>query len=91
MYVNIEECNAAGLDPKEVGRIARGLERYAKQADSIGIEIFGGSGSGSLRFANTAPDDLEGRKLILAGGFGLNFDGGDGAECECDDGLIRGE
>jgi hypothetical protein len=44
MYVNREECEAAGLDAKEVERIAKGLSRYAKQADALGMEIFGGTG-----------------------------------------------
>lgn len=49
MEVNARECEAAGLDPKEVRRIAAGLSRYAREAAALGLEIFGGSGTGDLR------------------------------------------
>jgi len=49
MWVNLEECEAAGLDPKEVKRIAKGLSRYANQAKELGLTVFGGS-SGQLHF-----------------------------------------
>lgn len=48
MIVNEEECIAAGLDPKEVKRIASGLSRYAKKAGKLGLKVFGGSGGGTL-------------------------------------------
>ena len=83
--INNKECEVAGLNLLDVKRITKGLSRYAKEAQKLGIEIFGGSGSGSLRF-----DDRGGGKLILAELDG-NFDGGDGAACEDDNGLIRGE
>lgn len=83
-YVNEKECEAAGLDPKEVERIARGLSRYAKQAQKLGITVFGGS-PGSLR-----ADDGQEQKLIIADLDG-SFDGGCGA-ASCDsEGLLRGE
>ena len=85
MKVNEREIEAAGLDVEEVRRIAKGLQRYAKQAQALGIIIFGGSGTGSLR----ARDDEE-RHLVLANISGY-FDGGDGAEQPDSDGLIRGE
>lgn len=85
MYVNLKECEAAGLDAKEVERIAKGLSRYAKQADALGMEIFGGSGSGTLRF-----DDGNLHKLIVADIDGF-FDGGDGGSKPSEDGLSRGE
>lgn len=85
MHINEDECLAAGLDPKEVARIARGLSRYAKQAEALGIEIFGGTGTGSLR----ADDNSPGR-LVLAELDGY-FDGGDGGQHQDDEGLLRGE
>jgi len=85
MMINKRECRAAGLDPAEVEKIARGLSRYAKQAENLGICIFGGSGSGDLRF-----DDRKGGQLILATLDG-DYDGGDGANSPDDDGLLRGE
>ena len=88
MYVNKNECEAAGLDPTEVAKIARGLSRYAKQAQALGLCVFGGSGSGTLRF-----DDMQGiasGPLVVACLDG-SFDGGDGGERPDDDGLMRGE
>ncbi len=85
MLINENECRAAGLDPVEVAKIARGLSRYAKQAQALGLCVFGGSGSGSLRF-----DDGGGGALKLADLDG-SFDGGDGACGPGDDGLLRGE
>jgi hypothetical protein len=85
MYTNDEECEAAGLDRKEIERIAAGLSRYAKQAAALGLTIFGGSGTGSLRY-----DDGGNGKLVVAELRGL-FDGGDGGERSTDDGYLRGE
>ena len=85
-YINSEECEHAGLDPKAVQRIASGLSRYAKQADKLGIWIFGGSGSGSLRFR----DDRDKNALIVGYLEGV-FGGGDGGGGEDEDGLERGE
>ena len=74
------ECGVAGLDPKEVRRIALGIERYGKQADKLGIELFGGSGSCSMRFADERARDGTRRygNLIVADLFGFLCDGGDG-------------
>jgi|TARA_R100000687_G_C6445865_1_gene162814 hypothetical protein len=84
--VNVSECEAAGLDTKEVERIARGLDRYARQAEALGLTIFGGGGSGSLRF-----DDGTGHALIVAEFIGGHFDGGDGGNFNVGDNLLRGE
>jgi hypothetical protein len=84
-YSNFDECDAAGLDTKEVERIARGISRYTKQAQKLGIQVFGGTGSGSLRF-----DDGNGGRLVVADLDG-NFDGGDGGTVDSGDGLLRGE
>jgi hypothetical protein len=75
-------CEHAGLNPREVTRIARGLSRYAKQAADIGLTVFGGSGVGTLRTRN---------QLVVADLEGANFDGGDGACREDEDGLMWGE
>ncbi|MEI8659349.1 hypothetical protein [Vibrio sp. Hal054] len=80
-----DECVAAGLDPKEVKRIANGLSRYAKQAEELGITVFSGTGTGSLRF-----NDGGNGKLIIAELDG-DYDGGDGADSEDANGLRRGE
>lgn len=83
--INEAECKAAGVDQKEVARIARGLSKYGKQAAALGLCVFGGSGSGSLR-----KSDYPRRELVLAGLDGV-FDGGDGACNDHEDGLMRGE
>lgn len=87
MQVFEDECHAAGVDPKEVARIARGLSRYAKEAQTLGLEIFGGSGFGSLRAEH---DRSNLGRLVLASLDGM-YDGGDGAYGPDDDGLMRGE
>jgi flagellin-like hook-associated protein FlgL len=85
MFVNVDECIAAGLDPKEINRIAAGITRYALQAQALGVQVFGGTGTGSLRFDDSRPG-----RLILAELDG-DFDGGDGGERPSSDGLRRGE
>ncbi|MCP1652718.1 hypothetical protein [Pseudomonas nitroreducens] len=84
MHVNDDECHAAGLDPAEVARIARGLSRYGREAQRLGLTIFGGS-AGSLRF-----DDGGDGALVLADLDGY-YDGGDGAYRKDAAGLYRGE
>lgn len=85
MFVNDNECEAAGLDPKEIKRIAAGLQRYIKQANKLDLQIFGGSDTASLRF-----DDGGCGQLIVAAING-NISGGCGAASDHDDGLLRGE
>lgn len=83
MLVNREECIAAGLDPDEVEKIAKGFSRYAKRAAKLGIHVFGGTGTGSLRCSR-------GSGLVVAMLDG-DFDGGDGGTVFDNDGLERGE
>jgi len=85
MYVSHEECKAAGLDAKDVERIAKGLSRYARQADALGLAIFGGNGTGTLRYDDGGPG-----RLIVADIDG-HVDGGDGGTSRSSDGLSRGE
>lgn len=87
-YANSDECEAVGLDPKAVDRIAKRLGRAARAASRLGLTIFGGAGSGTLRFhdnvGNYGP-------LIVAEIEGANWDGGDGGDGYSPDGLKRGE
>lgn len=80
------ECRHAGLDPKRVERIARRIARAMAEAEEMGVFLFGGSGSGSLRY------DAGDRRapLVVATMSGM-YDGGDGACHEDEDGLMRGE
>ena len=84
MLENAAECIAAGLDPAKVRKIALRIERAAKEARAMGIQVFGGS-CGSLRY-----DSGSGGPLILAELDG-NWSGGCGASMRDDDGLLRGE
>lgn len=86
--INEAECAFAGLDEKKVASIARRLSRAARDANALGITIFGGSGSGSLRIHDLGS---KAGALILADLDGLNWDGGDGGSGPSDDGLRRGE
>lgn len=83
--VNERECEAEGVDPRQVARIARGLSRYAKELEAMGLQVFGGGTGGSIR----GQGSTKGR-LILAHLNG-DFDGGDGAGHTDEDGLLRAE
>ncbi|MEQ8504631.1 MAG: hypothetical protein RIB80_04845 [Rhodospirillales bacterium] len=86
MHVSIDECEAAGLDPDVVERIAKRLSKAALEADELGLTIFGGTGDGSLRFRERGSDHC----LIVASLNGT-FDGGDGGTAPDENGLLRGE
>lgn len=88
--VNEAECIAAGVDPREVARIAHGISRYAQQAEALGITIFGGTTGGTLRF-NDDSNGVNTRSLIIATISGGDFDGGDGSTFCDSQGLLRGE
>jgi hypothetical protein len=91
-YVNDRECDAAGLDPKVVERLARRIEKCAKECQALGITIFGGAHSGDLRAdeANRGARRVNERQLILAHMEGA-WDGGDGGSNQDENGLQRGE
>lgn len=91
MTVNEEECERARLDPKKVASIARRIEKAAADAKRLGLTIFGGSGSGSLRWHDPYSNDYRKGPLVVAHMRGGNFDGGDGAEHQDEYGLTRGE
>ena len=86
-----KECAYAGLDVKEVTAIARGLSKYAMRAQKLGLHIFGGSGTGQLRWDEDAIAHND-HALIVAILDGC-FDGGDGStgEIYSEDGLLRSE
>jgi hypothetical protein len=66
---------------KRFGSIAMRISRAAKEAEMLGLSVFGGSGCGSLRAAGQViVADLDG-----------SYDGGDGGAQVGEDGLFRGE
>lgn len=85
-HANEKECIEAGLDPSEVERIAKGLERYLKQAAKIGVKAFGGSNGLDLRFDDGGKGDL-----IVGDTLATNVDGGDGGCIGDSYGHLRGE
>jgi hypothetical protein len=86
-HANENECKAAGLKPQRVEELAREFSRLGRAARRLGITVFGGSGTGSLRFNQ---DDST-RPLVVGYISGGSFDGGDGACYTDDEGLLRGE
>lgn len=90
-YAREDECARAGLDPKKVASIARRIAAAAKDAKDLGLTVFGGSGSGSLRWHDPMSNNPRLGPLVVAHMPGGNFDGGDGAEHPDEYGLMRGE
>jgi hypothetical protein len=86
MTINEEECEKAGLDINKVKSIASRISKAAKEAEAMGIEIFGGSTSGELRFRDNI--DIGALKIADLDG---SFDGGCGADYDWGDGFRRGE
>lgn len=77
MFVNEDKCREFGLDPRKVTSIASRLSRAAREADAIGLIVFGGTGSGSLRFSRSLRHGPEENEVALLDG---SFDGGDGGD-----------
>lgn len=89
--MNERECIAAGVDPAHVEKLERLLNKAGRLAQKMGITIFGGSGTGSLR--KRADDDNrdEGPLILAILGCVQTWDGGDGGEYFDKNGLRRGE
>ena len=77
MYVDEEKCLEFGLDPKQVKRIASRISKAALEARAIGLEIFGGGGSGDLRYTNA---EKHGPGHSIVSNLDGSFDGGDGGD-----------
>jgi len=77
IYVDEERCESFGLDSKRVASIARRLSRAATEARELGLTVFGGSGTGTLRFHRDGSSaDIRAVVADLDG----DFDGGDGGD-----------
>lgn len=87
IYADEESCKAAGVDPMKVESIARRLDKLGREAEKMGLFIFGGSGSGTLR----TQESYNNRNIVVASfGSGGEWDGGDGATTTID-GVMYGE
>jgi hypothetical protein len=73
VIVDDAKCAEFGLDTKRVESIARRLSKAAKEARSMGLVVFGGSGKGTLRISGKG---VSGEVADLDG----IFDGGDGGD-----------
>lgn len=71
MFINDSEIEFSGLDRKKIKSIASRISRAAKEAAEMGIEVFGGSTSGELRFRDDR--DIGALKLASLDG---HWDGG---------------
>lgn len=91
MSILEDECERAGLDRSKLASIVRRLSKAAADAKALGLTLFGGSGSGSLRWRDPYESDYPRGPLIVAHLQGDNFDGGDGAEHPDEHGLMYGE
>ena len=82
------ECDKAELDTKQVTRIVRRMHKAIKEANSIGLLVFGGSSSISLRIEDENSNTFG--ELICAE-IDCMCSGGCGATHDYSDGLMRGE
>jgi hypothetical protein len=73
MFVDDDKCNEFALDPKTIASIARRISKAAVEANALGLKVFGGSGSGTLRIFGKG---TSGNVAMLDG----TFDGGDGGD-----------
>jgi hypothetical protein len=83
------ECAFAGVDERRVAALARRLAACAKEARSLGVEIFGGTGSATIRAR--VPDAMSGGMIVAEVPGPCVWDGGDGATHIGQDGLMYGE
>lgn len=77
MYVDSELCEKYGLDPVVVASIARRISRAAREAESLGLKVFGGAHSGSLRVSAA---EVQGPGHSVVAELDGCFDGGDGGD-----------
>ena len=87
MEVYDETCEFLNLDVNKVERLVRRLSSVGKELDRMGITVFGGSGTGTLRVSDAG----YGQPYVIAHISPGTFDGGDGATDEDADGHLRGE
>lgn len=77
MYVDEELCERFGLDPRRVLSIARRISKAAMEAREMGLTVFGGAHSGSLRVDDAVTQGPGYSEVAELDG---SFDGGDGGD-----------
>ena len=85
MTVFEKECEYLKLDKSEVQTIMKGLVKYSKMANKLGLQLFCGTGL-QLRQAYTYR-----KSIVVAYDGTIKCDGGDGSYKEDEEGLLRGE
>lgn len=75
--IDEELCKKFSLDPKKVASIARRISKAALEAEALGLEVFGGSGTGSLRYYAA---EVKGPGHNDVASLDGCFDGGDGGD-----------
>jgi hypothetical protein len=74
--IDYDNCEAFGLDASRVKSIAARISKAAKEAEAMGLKVFGGAGSGTLRFFLGKYQGVETEVATLDG----QWDGGDGGD-----------
>jgi len=82
MKINPKECAKQGVDKKHLTKIGKRLAKCLEEIDDLGLTVFGGSWSLSIRGD---------RELILATFNECGTSGGCGAAAPDNEGLMRGE
>jgi hypothetical protein len=93
VYLNENECDFVGYSEakrRKITRLATEIERAAKQLSKMGIQIFAGGSSTTLRYLDEK--HTEGYGAVIIGGIsGGCWDGGDGGSENDGEGILRGE
>ena len=84
MTIYESSCRLVGVTPESAASLARRLESVARDAQRLGLIVFGGAVGGSLR-ANTMTGPV-----VVASVAG-SWDGGDGGMVDDEAGIMRGE
>lgn len=65
MKLHKKECQIAGLDPKVIEKLGKRLAKVCKEAEELGIEVFGAEGSCAYLIANKVLHPESEEPLVL--------------------------
>lgn len=82
MKINKNECESQGVELRKLKNISKRLSKCLKEIDELGLSVFGGTWSLTVRGAD---------ELIIAEFDECITSGGCGTQSVSEDGLIRGE